>query len=53
MLKASQNRMKRAALFDEFISSAPARYIGWLAIRPTDLPPSLAKPTNMFSAKSS
>src|SRR5919198_5825788 len=53
MLNASQNLMKRAALLDEFISKAPAKYIGWLATMPTDLPLILAKQTTIFSANNS
>src|ERR687885_1789060 len=53
MLNASQNLMNLAALFDELMSSAPARYIGWFAMMPIDLPPILANPTMIFSANSS
>src|ERR1700693_5583509 len=51
MLKASQNRTKRAPLTDASMSSTPARCIGWLATTPTDLPASRMNPTRMFFAK--
>src|SRR5574338_1215205 len=38
MLNASQYLMNLAALFEESMSSAPARYIGWFATIPTVLP---------------
>ena len=53
MLNESQNRIKREALFDESISNAPARCIGWLATIPTTLPFSLPYPTTMFGANNS
>ena len=52
-LNESQNRMKRAALFDESMSSAPASTIGWFATIPTTFPFSLPKPTTMFAANNS
>ena len=38
MLKASQKRMKRAALREELMSRQPASTIGWLATTPTVWP---------------
>ena len=35
MLKASQNRTKRAPLSEALMSSAPAMTFGWLATTPT------------------
>lgn len=44
ILKASQVRMKRAALSDESMSKPPAKAFGWLHTRPTDSPAIRAKP---------
>lgn len=53
MLKQSQNRMNRAALSLASMSSAPARWFGWLATNPTVLPAILPNPITMFCANCS
>ncbi len=53
MLKASQNRTKRAALRLASMSRHPASTIGWFATTPTVCPSSRMKPVRMFLAKSS
>ena len=53
MLKASQNRMKRADLSEASMSRLPALTIGWLAITPMLAPPRRMNPMMMFLAKSS
>jgi hypothetical protein len=50
MLKALQKRMKRAALSEASMSSAPACTEGWLATMPTERPQTRAKPITMFMA---
>ena len=50
MLKASQNLMNLAALFDESMSSAPARLSGWFATMPITFPFNLAYPITIFGA---
>ena len=53
MLKASQKRMKRAALREASESSTPASTIGWFATIPTVRPSMRPKPVTMFRAKAS
>ena len=50
MLKTLQNRMKRAALSEESMSSVPALTGGLLAMMPTTMPWMRAKPTMMLLA---
>ena len=51
MLNESQNLMNLAALFEESMSSAPARLSGWFATIPTTLPFNLAYPTITFGVQ--
>src|SRR5450759_1241417 len=51
MLKASQNRMNRAALSEAFTSRTPAPKRGLLAITPTGLPMIRMKATTIFLAQ--
>ena len=53
MLKASQNRMNRAALSEAFTSRTPAKNRGLLAMTPTGLPMIRMKATTMFLAQNS
>ena len=46
MLKASQNRTKRAPLTEASMSSTPARCIGWFATTPTGRPARRMNPTS-------
>ena len=50
MLKASQKRMKRAALSEASTSRLPARNMGWLATNPTGLPSSRPNPVTRLRA---
>ena len=50
MSKASQKRTKRAAFFDDLMSSTPASTIGWLATMPTVRPSIRPKPVMMLAA---
>ena len=45
--------MNLAALFDESMSNAPAKNIGWFATTPTVFPFILPKPTTTFCANNS